>query len=153
MAAQQPTRVSRAPSARAARLSGAAFAIGGAGLAVAGAISILTGSPTPAYDLAPLGGPADVWTRFGQVAPVVSAAVGAIVAAGIALLLAARRLEPRAAAVELAILGLAIVACVAGAAARVGYATDGSVLGSAVICLMGGAAVVAGGIIAVLGHE
>ena len=153
MAAQQPIKASRGPSARAARLSGAAFARGGAGLAVAGAVSILTGSPNPAYDLAPLAGPADVFARFGQVAPVVSAAVAASVAAGIALLLAARRLEPRAAAIELAILGLAIAACIAGAAARVGYATDGSVLGSAVICLMGGTAVVAGGIIAVLGHE
>jgi hypothetical protein len=153
MAAQQPTKASRAPIARAARLSGAAFAIGGAGLAVAGAVSILAGSPSPAYDLAPLAGPADVLRRFGQVAPVVSAAVAAVVAAAVAALLALRRLEPLAAAVELAILGLAIAACIAGAAARVGYATDGSVLGSAVICLMGGTAVVAGGIIAVLGHE
>jgi len=153
MAAQQPTKASRAPNARAARLSGAAFAIGGAGLAVAGAVSILTGSPNPAYDLARWPDLRKSSTGFGQVAPVVSAAVAAIVAAGVALLLAARRLEPRAAAVELAILGLAIAACIAGGAARVGYATDGSVLGSAVICLMGGTAVVAGGIISVLGHE
>ena len=153
MAAYQPQKASRATTARAARLSGAAFAIGGAGLAVVGAVSILTGSPNPPYDLAPLAGPADIFARFGQVAPVVSAAVAAIVAAVVAGLLASRRLEPRAAAFELAILGLAIAACIAGAAARVGYATDGSVLGSAVICLMGGTAVVAGGIIAVLGHE
>jgi len=153
MAAQQPTKASRAPNARAARLSGAAFAIGGAGLVIAGAVSILTGSPSPAYDLAPMAGPADVFARFGQVAPVVAAAVASIVAVVVAALLALRRLEPLAAAIELAILGLAIAACIAGAAARVGYATDGSVLGSAVICLMGGTAVVAGGIIAVLGHE
>ena len=153
MAAPQPTPTSKAPNARAARLSGAAFAIGGAGLVIAGTVSILTGRPTPAYDLAPLAGPADVWARLGQAAPVVSAAVAALVAAAVALLLAVRRLEPLAAAVELAILGVAVAACMAGASGRVGYATDGSVLGSTVVCLMGGAAVVAGGIIAVLGHE
>ena len=153
MAAQRSTNASKAPIARAARVSGAVFALGGAGLVIAGTVSILVGRPTPAYDLAPLAGPADVVTRFGQVAPVVAAAIAAIVAAVVAALLAMRRLEPLAAAVELAILGLAIGACIAGAAARVGYATDGSVLGSTVACLMGGTAVVAGGIIAVLGHE
>jgi hypothetical protein len=156
MAAQRPTTTQKAPNAlnvRAARLSGAAFAMGGAGLVVAGAVSILIGNPSHAYDLLPLAGPADVVSRFGQVAPVVSAAVAAVVAALVAGLLAMRRLEPLAAALELAILGLAVAVGIVGAAARVGYATDGSVLGSAVVCLMGATAVVAGGIIAVLGHE
>ena len=36
---------------------------------------------------------------------------------------------------------------------RVGHATDGGVMGAAVACLMGGTAVLAGGIIAVLGRE
>jgi hypothetical protein len=64
-----------------------------------------------------------------------------------------RRLESLAAAIELLVLGLVIVVCIGGAVGRIGHATDGGVLGSTVACLMGGTAVVAGGIIAVLGHE
>jgi hypothetical protein len=64
-----------------------------------------------------------------------------------------RRLAPPVASFELLILGLAIDVCIGGAAGRIGHATGGSVLGSTVVCLMGGTAVVAGGIIAVLGRE
>ena len=142
-----------APNARAARISGAVFAAAGAAVALAGAVSILTGSPNAAHDLTPLTGPGDIVTRFGQVAPVVSAAIAALVAATVAALLATKRLAPRASAMELLILGLAIEACIGGAIGRIGHATDGAVLGSTVACLMGGTAVVAGGIISVLGHE
>jgi hypothetical protein len=142
-----------APNARAARISGAVFAIGGAAVVVVGAISILVGSPNAAHDLTPLAGPGDVAGRFGQVAPVVSAAVAAFVAATIAALVATKRLAPLAAALELLILGLAVEACIGGATGRIGHAADGTVLGSTVACLMGGTAVVAGGLISVLGRE
>jgi hypothetical protein len=148
-----PHRPRTAPNARAARISGAAFAVAGAAVVVAGVVSILTGTPNAAHDLAPLTAPADLADRFGQVAPVVSAAVAALVAAVVAALLGTRRLAPLAAAIELLVLGLAIDACIGGAVGRIGHATDGAVLGSTVACLMGGTAVVAGGIIAVLGHE
>ncbi len=150
MAVERPRQ---APNARAARYSGAAFAIGGAAVVVAGVLSILTGSPNPAHDLTPLHGLGDIASRFGQVALVLSAAIAAAVAAVVAALLATNRLTPLAAAVELLILGLAIEVCIGAALGRVGYATDGSVLGSTIACLMGGTAVVAGGIIAVLGQE
>jgi hypothetical protein len=141
------------PNARAARISGAAFSLAGAAVVIVGVVSILAGSPNAAHDLAPLSGPGDLAGRFGQVAPVVSAAIAAAVAATIAVLLSMRRLAPLAAAVELLVLGLAIEACIGGAVGRIGHATDGAVLGSTVACLMGGTAIVAGGIITVLGHE
>lgn len=146
-------RAKMAPNARAARASGAAFAVGGAALVVAGVVSILAGSPSAAHDLAPLAGPADFVGRFGQVAPVVSAAVAGIVAAVVARLLATGRLEPLAAAIELLVLGLVVEVSIGGAIGRIGHATDGGVLGATVACLMGGTAVIAGGIVAVLGHE
>ncbi|MGD0247567.1 MAG: hypothetical protein ABSB75_00795 [Candidatus Limnocylindrales bacterium] len=142
-----------APNARAARISGTAFAVAGAVGVVVGVASILVGSPSAAHDLAPLAGPADVVNRFGQMAPVLAAAIAAIVVLAVAALLAAGRLEPPAAAVELLILGLAIDACIGGALGRVGHAADGGVMGSTVTCLMGGAAVLAGGIIAAFGRE
>jgi hypothetical protein len=141
------------PNARAARISGAAFAVAGAAVVIAGVVSILTGTPNDAHDMAPLAGPGDLAGRLGQVAPVVSAAIAAAMAATIAVLLGTRRLAPLAAAIELLVLGLAIEACIGGAVGRIGHATDGAVLGSTVACLMGGTAVVAGGIISVLGHE
>ena len=150
MTAQRPKV---APDARAARISSAAFAAGGAGAVFCGIASILTGTPNVAHDLAPVTGPADLLARIAQIAPIMSAALGAIVVLGIAAMLASTRLEPRAAALELLILGLAIDVCIGGATGRVGHATDGAVMGSAVVCLMGGTAVVAGGIIAVLGRE
>ena len=142
-----------APSARAARISGAAFVVGGAIVVIGGVASILAGRPATAHDLAPLTGPADLLRRFGQFAPILSAGMAAIVVFGIAGLMAMRRLAPLAAAIELLVLGLAIEACVVGAAARIGHATDGGVLGAAVVCMVGGIAVVAGGIIALLGRE
>ena len=50
-------------------------------------------------------------------------------------------------------LGAAIEVCVLGAIGRIGYAADGSVLLAGVACLMGGAAVVAAGLIAGLVSE
>jgi hypothetical protein len=150
MAAQRPRT---APNARGARVSGAAFALGGAILVLIGIASILTGKPNAAHDLAPLSGPGDLFGRLGQVAPIVSAAIAAVVAGAVGVLLATRRLTPLAAATELLILGLAVVICIGGASGRIGHATDGAVLGSTVACLMGGAGILAAGIIAVLGHE
>ncbi len=150
MAAQRPKA---APNARAARASGVAFAGGGSVLVTAGVVSILVGWPSAAHDLVPLAGPADFAGRFGQVAPAVSAAVAGIVVAVVAWLLATRRLEPVAAAMELLVLGLVIEFSIVGAIGRIGHAADGGVMGATVACLMGGTAVIAGGIIAVLGHE
>jgi len=142
-----------APNARAARISGTAFAVAGAVAALAGVISILAGVPNAARDLAPLAGPGDVLSRFGQMATVLSAGVSAVVAIGVAALLAGKRLAPPAAALELFVLGLAIDVCIGGAAGRIGHSADGGVLAAAVVCMMGGAAVVAGGIVAALGRE
>ena len=150
MAAQ---RRRTAPNARGARVSGATFALAGAALVLIGIASILTGNPGVAHDLAPLAGPGDLLGRFGQVAPIVSAAIAAVVAGVVGVLLATKRLTPLAAAVELLILGLAVEVCIGGASGRIGHATDGAVLGSTVACVMGGTAILAGGIIAVLGHE
>ncbi len=150
MSAQRPRT---APNARGARVSGAAFALGGAALVLFGIAAVLTGNPTTAHDLAPLTGPADLFGRLGQVAPIVSAAIAAVVAGAVGVLLATKRLTPLAAAIELLILGLAVEVCIGGATGRIGHAADGAVLGSTVACLMGGTAILAGGIIAVLGNE
>jgi hypothetical protein len=150
MAAQRPRT---APNARGARVSGAAFALGGAALVLIGIAAALTGTPDAAHDLAPLTGPGDLFGRFGQVAPIVSAAIAAVVAGVVGVLFATKRLTPLAAAMELLILGMAVEMCIGGATGRIGHATDGAVLGATVACLMGGTAILAGGIIAVLGHE
>ncbi len=142
-----------APNARAARSSGVLFAVAGVAAVLVGVSSILTGVPSVARDLAPLSGPGDVIARFGQMAPVLSAALAALVAGAIAVLLARRRLDPWAASIELIVLGLAIDVCIGGAIGRVGYAVDGTVLAAAVVCLMGGSSLVAGGIVALLGRE
>jgi len=146
-------RPTGAPNARAARVSGAAFAAGGAAVVAIGVGSIAIGRPIAAHDLAPLAGPMDVLNRFGQVAPLLSAVVAAIVVAAIAALMARGRLAATAAAVELLVLGLVIDVCIGGAAGRIGHATDGGVLGAAIACLMGGIAVAAGGVITLLGRE
>jgi hypothetical protein len=150
MAAGRPVA---APNARAARISGLAFAVGGAVVVIGGVVSILLGRPDAAHDLAPVTGPADLVGRFGQMAPVLAAATAALVVVVVAALLALRRLNPVAASVELLVLGLVIDLCIGGAAGHIGHATSGAVLGAAVACLMGGAAVVAGGIVASLGRE
>jgi hypothetical protein len=146
-------RSDTAPSARAARISGAAFAVGGAILVLCGVASVLTGKPDAAHDLAPIAGPSDLIGRLGQVAPVLSGAVAAAVAIGVAGLSARRRLTPYATALEMLVLGFAIEACIGGAAIRIGHATDGSVMGATVACMIGGVAVIAGGVIALLGRE
>jgi hypothetical protein len=150
MAAERSMTV---PSARAARISGAAFAVGGAILVLGGVASVVTGKPYVAHDLAPITGPSDLLGRFGQVAPILSGAVAAAVAIGVAGLSALRRLAPIAVAIELLVLGTAIEACIGGAAARIGHATDGSVMSATVACMIGGVAVIAGGVIALLGRE
>jgi hypothetical protein len=146
-------RSTLAPDAQAARISAVAFSAAGAVMVIGGAVSILSGRPDAAHDLAPLAGPADLAERLGQVAPVLSAAVAAIVVAAVACLFALRRLAPVAASIELLILGLAIDACIGGAAGRIGHAVDGGVLGATVACLTGAVAVIAGGVIALLGRE
>jgi hypothetical protein len=103
--------------------------------------------------MAPLAGPGEIGRRLGEISPLLAAALAALVAAGVVLLLGARKLKPASAAVELIVLGAAIEVCVLGAIGRIGYAADGSVLLAGVACLMGGAAVVAAGLIAGLVSE
>ena len=150
MAAQ---RRAGTPNTRAARISGVAFSVGGAVVVLGGVASILVGQPAAAHDLAPVTGPEDLVQRFGQMAPIVSAAIAAALVVIVAGLLGLRRLQASAASMELMVLGLVIVFSIAGALGRVGHATHGGVMGAAVACLMGGTAVVAGGIVAVLGRE
>ncbi len=130
-----------------------AFAVGGAIVVIGGVVSMLVGQPEAAHDLAPLTGPGDLVARFGQMAPLLAAVVAAAVVIGVSLLLASRRLDPAAAAIELLVLGAAIDVCIGGAAGRIGHATTGGVLGAAVACVMGGTAVIAGGIVGVLSRE
>lgn len=150
MAARRPVGASNAGAALA---SAVGFASLGGFLVLLGAASILAGNPARAHDLVPLGGVGDIPTRFGEVAPLVSATIAALVVWAVAVLVAARRLDALAAAVELLILGAVIQACILGAIGRIGHATDGSVLGATVVCLMGGTAVFAGGIVALLARE
>jgi hypothetical protein len=150
MAAQRPVAAS---SAGAALASAVGFACVGAFFVLLGVESILTATPAQAHDLLPLAGIGDITRRSGEVAPILSAMVAALVALAIAALLAARRLDPLAAAIELLVLGAVIEGCVLGAIGRIGHATDGSVLGAAVVCIMGGTAIVASGIVALLARE
>jgi hypothetical protein len=76
-----------------------------------------------------------------------------VVVETVAVLVAARRLDALAAAIELLILGAVLEVCILGAIGRIGHATDGSVLGAAVVCVMGGAAVSAAGFVALLARE
>jgi hypothetical protein len=150
MAAQRPIAAS---NARAALASAVGFACFGGFFVLLGAASILTATPSQAHDLLPLSGIGDVPRRFGEVAPLLSATIAALVTGVVAMLVAARRLDALAAAIELLILGVVIEGCVLGAIGRIGHATDGSVLGAAVVCVMGGAAVLASGIVALLARE
>jgi hypothetical protein len=122
-------------------------------LVLAGIVSILIGVPAAAHDLSPVAGPRDMLGRFGEMASLLSAGVAAMVAIGVAVLLVFRRLEPVAAATELFVLGLAVEACIGGAAGRVGHAVDGGVLKATVVCVMGGMGVIAGALISALGRE
>lgn len=144
---------SGATQGRAARLSAVAFGCFGTGLVIAGVVSIATGIPHRAYNMAPLAGPADAGGRLGEISPLIAALLAALVVASIVLMLATRRLRPDAAAVELAVLGAAIEVCAVGAIGRIGYAADGSVLLAGVACLTGGVAVVAAGALAALVRE
>jgi len=142
-----------AANARAARISGTLFAVFGAIAVLVGVGSVLLGVPVAAHDLAPVTGLGDATARLGQTAPVFSAGIAAIMAIVIAALLAGDRLAGLVAALELLVLGLAIVICVGGAVGRIGHAADGSVLVAAVVCLMGGVSVALGGVVAALGRE
>jgi hypothetical protein len=144
---------SEATDGRAARLSAVAFGSFGCGLIVAGVVSITTGLPRQAHNLAPLAGPGDIGGRLGEISPLIAAALAALVVASIVLMLATRRLRPLTAAVELVVLGAAIEVCVSGAIGRVGYAADGSVLVAGVACLTGGASVLVAGMLAALVRE
>lgn len=139
-----------AAAARAALLSSLVFAWAGAFLVLLGSLSILAGSPARAHDLAPLGSPADVLTRPAEVAPLITAEIAAVVAIVVAFAAALRRLDAVAVAVELLVLGIVIEACVLAASDRVGHTTDGGVMGAAVVCVMGGAAIFGSGIVAPL---
>ena len=142
-----------APYAGAARVSGAVFVSAGAVAVAGGVISILSGKPAAAHDLVPLSGPGDLIARLGQMAPILSAAIAAVVAVAVVALMTVRRLTPVAASIELLILGLAIDVCVAGAAGRIAHSADGGVMAATVACMMGGIAVAAGGFLALFGRE
>ena len=142
-----------APNTRAARISGVVFAMAGATAVLGGVVSILTGIPRAARDLAPLSGRSDAIARFGQWEPLLAAMAAALVVGVVAVLLARRKLDPRAASIELIVLGLAIDVCIVAAIGRVGHTVHGSVMPAAVACLMGGSSILAGGIVAMLGRE
>jgi len=138
---------------RVALVSAVGFTVAGGFLVLLGSASILTGQPVAAHDLAPLTGLGDVLGRLGQVGPLLCACAAALVAGVVAVTIALRRLDTAAAAAELLVLGLVVEACILGSAGRIGHATDGSVLGATVVCVMGGAAVFAAGIVALLARE
>jgi hypothetical protein len=138
---------------RAARLSAVAFGTFGTGLVVAAVISIATGIPHRAHNMAPLAGLADRGGRLGELSPLIAAALAALVVASVVLMLATSRLRPDAAAIELVVLGAAIEVCALGAIGRIGYAADGSVLLAGIACLTGGVSVVAAGALAALVRE
>jgi len=144
---------SGAKDRRTARLSAVAFGTFGAGLVLVGVLSIATGIPHQAHNMAPLAGPADVGGRLGEVSPLIAAVLAAGVVAWIVVMLATRRLRPDTAAAELMVLGAAIEICVVGAIGRIGYSADGSVLLAGVACLTGGAAVGAAGVLTALVRE
>ena len=138
---------------RAARLSAVAFGTLGVGLIVGGVVSIATGIPHRAYNMAPLAGPTDLFGRLGELSPLMAATIGALAVASVVLMLATRRLRPATAAAELLVLGMALEVCVVGAIGRIGYAADASVLLAGVACLTGGSAVIAAGVLAAAVRE
>ncbi len=141
------------PNAGAARISGALFAIAGSIAVVAGVASILLGNPDAAHDLAPLAGPGDLLSRFLPISPLLTAGIAGLVAGVVGYLLAVGRLDSRAAAIELLVLGAVIDGCIGGLASRIGHTVDGAVMTATVAALMGGSALIAGGVIAMLGHR
>lgn len=142
-----------ATNTQAARLSAVAFAWLGTTATLIAVIAILVGNPTRAHDLAPLTGPGDVGRRFGEIAPLLAAAAAAVVAAVVAAFVGARRLDPIGGGIQLVVLGGAVVACILGVSGRVGHSVDGGVLITALLCVAGGSAISAGGIISLLGRE
>jgi len=150
MAAQ---RQRAAPNTQAARLSGVAFAWLGTSATLIAVVAILLGSPARAHDLAPITGLGDLTRRFGEIAPLTAACLAAVVAAIVAALVGSRRLDAVGGGLQLLVLGVAVDFCVLGAAGRVGHSVDGGVLAATLVCVAGGSAIAAGGIVALLGRE
>ncbi|MGZ6268575.1 MAG: hypothetical protein ACXWNR_08465, partial [Candidatus Limnocylindrales bacterium] len=94
-AAQRPVAAS---SPRAALASAVGFACLGALFVLLGLTSILTATPAQAHDLLPLAKIGDITRPSGEVAPLLSATIAALVVVAVAALLAARRLDALAAA-------------------------------------------------------
>lgn len=138
---------------QAARLSAVVFAWFGAVAVLIAVLAILLGSPARAYDLAPLGGLHDLERRFGEISPLVAAALAGIVAAVVAALVGARRLDPIGGSAQLLVLGGVVLVCVIGESGRIGHSAEGGVLGATLLCVAGGSAIVAGGIVSLLGRE
>jgi hypothetical protein len=145
-------RPKTSPNTQAARLSAVAFAWLGAVAVLIAVFAILVGSPNRAYDLAPIGGLGDLGRRFGEISPLVAATVAGIVAAVVAAFVGARRLDAVGGGLQLFVLGGVVLACVAGEFGRIGHSADGGVLIATLVCVAGGAAIAAGGIVALLGR-
>jgi hypothetical protein len=143
------TRSALTPSS-VVRLGALAFGFAGACLALGGVSSILIGVPTAAHGVRPISGLGDIGARLGEMAPLLSVGAAALVAAVVVVLLEMGRLRSIASGLELIVLGVVIVACVAGASGRIGYAVDGSVLPAAVMGLTGGLAIAVAGVVAAL---
>ncbi len=150
MAAQ---RRRAASSTQAARLSGVAFAWLGTIATLVAVIAILLGSPARAHDLAPLSGFGDLQRRFGEIAPLAAAFLASLVAAIVAAMVGSRRLDAVGGGLQLFVLGAVVDICILGAAGRIGHSVDGGVLAATLICVAGGSAIAAGGIVALLGRE
>ena len=135
------------------RFGALVIGLAGACLAAGAAVSILVGLPGAAHGLRPIHSVGEIFTRFRELAPVLSVAAAAVIAALVLTLQAGRRLRPVASAGELVVLGVLVILCVAGASGRIGYASDGRVLTAAVLAFAGGAAIVASGIVAALAES
>ena len=82
-----------------------------------------------------------------------AATVAGVVAAVVAAMVGARRLDPVGGGLQLIVLGGVAVGCVLAESGRIGHAVDGGVLGATLVCVAAGAAIAAGGIVAMLGRE
>ncbi len=142
-----------AANSQAARLSAVVFVWLGTIATFVAAIAILLGKPDEAHDLLPIAGFGDLTRRFGEIAPILAALFAALVAAVVVSFVGARRLDAPLGGFELFVLGAVVVVCILGMSGRIGHAADGSVLRATLGCVAGGAAIAAGGIVALLGRE
>jgi len=142
-----------AANSQAARLSAVVFVWLGTVATLVAATAILLGKPDEAHDLLPIGGFGDLARRVGEFAPIVAALVAAVVAAVVVSFVGARRLDALFGGCELFVLGAVVVISILGMSGRIGHAADGSVLRATLACVAGGAAIAAGGIVALLGRE